>query len=1373
MEPRATCWTLIRDAAGGREPARAEFARRYEPVIREYLAARWRNRGLAAHVEDAVQEVFVDCLREGGVLARADPERAGGFRGFLYGVARRAAQRVEAEVARARRGRDPGSFRPEEVERDETTLSKAFDRAWAGALLREAGDRFFERARELDEASAKRAELLRLRFEDELPIREIARRWEVDPARLHHDYARARREFRAVLIESLGFHQAAPPERLGAECDRLAGAPAVTPGETTGGRDELLLDAGLRAYFAGRSERSELDTVLAQIRARVEPQAPDATATDRNERYRFEGEIAQGGIGVVYRGRDVDLGRDVALKVLHDRYVDEPAFVRRFVEEARIGGRLQHPAIVPGHELGLADGRPYFAMKLIEGETLAELFAHRRSPADERRRFLGVFEQVCHAVAYAHAHGVIHRDLKPANVMVGSFGEVQVVDWGLAKDLGSASAESTGAPAPRSRTDSMAGSVMGTPAYMSPEQARGAVDELDARTDVFALGAIACEILTGTPPYDGEPRTALESAREHAVGDALRRLEGCDADPELVELVRECLAATPARRPPDAGHLARRVAAHLAAVEERSQRAELRAAEERVKAAHARRAQRLTAGLAAAVVVACVAIGAYTWNEWRTSVENREAVLALRGALGEADRLRAAAEAGGDERVPWIEAVAAAERAKAMLGSLKLDDALRARADTTERAARAGLEQAEAAVATRARDDAMRARLEQIPLLALAPAFRTSTADPRSARVDAYAREYRAYGVDVATLPDEEVVRRVTESALRTELAYALYSWAIDAHALDPDAGEHARLRGLARAAAPDDWIDGVVGTLFETGAKRAVGELVDAADAAHLPADTCALVASALEAAGDEGETRAFYDAAWLAHPGAYGLATQAGTFFRTRRDAENVRALRCFRAALAVRPDDPEALLGVGLALSDLGEPEAALDVLRRAVDRGADHRARIGIAHALFRTGDVPAARNAFEEVLEERPDDRNAAMAFGELLAAEGLHAEACARFEQAIALDAAEDAIGPQSVWPHVYYGLSLHQLHRCGEALSSFRRARDARDDLASVHGNLAVELMDTGGDSTEALAAARRAVELDGGHEGAWYAIARIEQSRGESERSLEAATRAVELGSSRANLYWVLGRARYELNDYEEAIAAFERSIELDPAAGESWISLAHCHAERGRARRARECYRTALPLVADRPDWKGAVEEWLDAIEPLAEGEERLLSVLAGDAPPASPREAIAAAQLGERRERYGRAVELYAGVFGAGTEAARQLHKNHVTDGMCAAALAATAGGAPGEPPTGSERRTWRRHALAWGREFVAFGEDVLADGPEPFAPLVAGVLEQWLARWELAGVRDEEALRELLDEEREEWQAFWDDVERLREALAAR
>jgi serine/threonine protein kinase len=185
----------------------------------------------------------------------------------------------------------------------------------------------------------------------------------------------------------------------------------------------------------------------------VRPGSPEMPApAARTARYQLFGEIARGGMGAILRGRDPDLGRELAVKVLLEGHQGKPDLIRRFVEEAQITGQLQHPGLVPVYELGaFADRRPFFAMKLVKGRTLAALLHERTDPGEDLPRFLGIFEQVAQTVAYAHARGVIHRDLKPSNVMVGSFGEVQVMDWGLAKVLSRGRGRTRRGPRPRRR----------------------------------------------------------------------------------------------------------------------------------------------------------------------------------------------------------------------------------------------------------------------------------------------------------------------------------------------------------------------------------------------------------------------------------------------------------------------------------------------------------------------------------------------------------------------------------------------------------------------------------------------------------------------------------------------------------------------------------------------------------------------------------------------------------------------------------------------------------------------------------------------------------------------------------------------------------
>jgi len=347
--------------------------------------------------------------------------------------------------------------------------------------------------------------------------------------------------------------------------------------------------------------------------------------------YEILSKLGAGGMGVVYRARELAFDRDVAVKVLKAKYPQHSPILRRFLEEARITAQLQHPAIPPVHHIGeLADGRPFLAMKLIKGDTLADLLA---AEGAVRGRFMPAFAQVCQAVAYAHAHKVIHRDLKPHNVMVGAYGEVQVMDWGLAKVLGApepASAEpgaevSTEIRAGRDPdSETQAGSVMGTPAYMAPEQAAGEVDKVDERADVFGLGAVLCAVLTGDPPYTGSGK---DSVRVKAIRcdtvDAFARLDASGADAELIALCKVCLSADRDARPRNASELSDAVSAHLAAVEERAKQAEL----ERARTEERRKKRRVQWALAGSVLLVLVAgtFGAVVTRLWRKAETQRDA----------------------------------------------------------------------------------------------------------------------------------------------------------------------------------------------------------------------------------------------------------------------------------------------------------------------------------------------------------------------------------------------------------------------------------------------------------------------------------------------------------------------------------------------------------------------------------------------------------------------------------------------------------------------------------------------------------------------------------------------------------------------------
>lgn len=240
--------------------------------------------------------------------------------------------------------------------------------------------------------------------------------------------------------------------------------------------------------------------------------APAAAASDGLEkRFVDHGEIARGGMGVVHRVLERSLNRVVALKVLKPDKATSPGARKRFIAEAQITGQLEHPYIVPVYELGVDDdGQTFFTMKLLEGRTLEKAIEDRRPAVDDAalRDAVDVILKVADALSFAHSRGVIHRDLKPSNVMVGDHGEVTLMDWGIAR-VPEPAARPALAPGDK-RTTSLTsfgpermGTVLGTYAYMSPEQARGAINEMSPRTDVFGLGAVLFRVVSGRAPIEG------------------------------------------------------------------------------------------------------------------------------------------------------------------------------------------------------------------------------------------------------------------------------------------------------------------------------------------------------------------------------------------------------------------------------------------------------------------------------------------------------------------------------------------------------------------------------------------------------------------------------------------------------------------------------------------------------------------------------------------------------------------------------------------------------------------------------------------------------------------------------------------------------
>ncbi len=380
-------------------------------------------------------------------------------------------------------------------------------------------------------------------------------------------------------------------------------------------RAQLLAQAefsDLLHHLAGRGEAEDITEITPAGRP-LDGAAAAAAALDIPG-YAILGEVGRGGMGVVYKAQQQALNRLVAMKVCGERFSAWPESDALFRQEAQTLAQLQHPAIVPVYDLGrTADGRLFFTMQFVEGESLHAVLERRANCRERLLYFLGMFQAIAEAIAVAHQRGILHRDLKPRNVMVSQGEQVHVVDWGLGKLL---------PDAVKSGADEAVSFDGGTAEYLSPEQAVGGPG-IDKRTDVFGLGAILCEILTGQAPYLGSREQCLEQARKGDVSGAFERLDRCGADPELVRLARRCLARRPEDRPADAAAVAETVRQYLVGLQEKLQ--------------GERRLRRLVVALAVAVVLLVVTAG----TAW---VRRTETETAVRLALQNAEMLREGAE---------------------------------------------------------------------------------------------------------------------------------------------------------------------------------------------------------------------------------------------------------------------------------------------------------------------------------------------------------------------------------------------------------------------------------------------------------------------------------------------------------------------------------------------------------------------------------------------------------------------------------------------------------------------------------------------------------------------------------------------------------
>ena len=856
-------------------------------------------------------------------------------------------------------------------------------------------------------------------------------------------------------------------------------------------------------------------------------------------------EIARGGMGVVYAAYDPTFDREVAIKVMHHGQDAE-----RFLVESKITAQLPHPGVPPVHALGtLPDGCPFLAMKLIQGRTLAAELKTADLP-----RLLGTFEQICQTVGFAHSRGIIHRDLKPANVMVGAFGEVQVMDWGLARlvrDEGGMRDETKALPAssliPLSSLETRPGQVKGTPAYMAPEQARG--EPVGPPTDVFALGGILAVVLTGQAPFVGA--TVMDTVLMAAQADlesCFARLDACGADAELLALAKRCLAPRAEDRFPDGKAVAEAVAAYRAGVEERLRQAERDRAVSAAEAREQRKRRKVQLALVALVLLTAIGVGTGLWlqdrRESKRKADADREQARLEGQRDEAEKNKAEQAREG---VP-----AGLELATNLRKRYEFDraqDALAQVAKLAESGAPEllpGVEQARADLAFVIQLDDIRYRKwVWVPGAGGKGDFNTKIASP------AYSAAFAARGWNLEALPPAEAAKRISASAIRAELVAAVDDWAL----YEPNEAVRNRLLEIARGADPGPWLNRLRDSAMWRD-KAALAKLAAEADPDRTPPYAWSVLVTLMSLPGRGLDPPAMLSAARARHPKDFDLAFAVG---RWHKNSKTGQAIGPYEAACALRPENLAVWVNLGIARAENGDPDGAITAFKQAIRLNPKFAlAHTGLGAALHERGDRDAAIAALKEAIRLDPTYARAHSNLGIALAENGDPDGAVTAYKEAIKLE-------PTDADTHYNLGNVLFDKDDLDGAIAAYREARKLNPTDADIHHNLGNALADKG-DADGAIAAYREAIKYNPKHADTHHNLGNVLFDKDDLDGAIAAYKEAIKHDPKHAEAHYGLGVALQEKGNIDDAMTAYEQAAALNPKHADAHYNLGILLSDRG---------------------------------------------------------------------------------------------------------------------------------------------------------------------------------------------------------------
>jgi Flp pilus assembly protein TadD/tRNA A-37 threonylcarbamoyl transferase component Bud32 len=1154
--------------------------------------------------------------------------------------------------------------------------------------------------------------------------------------------------------------------------------------------DTPLTDLLVRRGWLSPEHRAELERrLVAPVQRPASPDAgwtavlADIPGVEQRGRYVLEPGQAplEGGMGRVWQVQDDQLGRRVALKEMREETRDVPALRRRFLIEAQITAQLEHPGIVPVYELRKTeDGSgPFYTMRFVEGRTLSEAArAFHRSPARGQaenlalRDLLTSFVSVCNTLAYAHARGVVHRDLKGSNIVLGRYGEVLVLDWGVARVLGTAD-DPTLTPVTLDSTPEQTCGAVGTPDYAAPEQAPWPgpapepADRIDRRTDVFGLGAVLYELLTGRAPYAGDPgpdaEERWERVRQGRVVPVRTRAPWVARPLEAVCM--KALAVRPEDRYPSATELADEVRRWLSG-------APVRAWPEpwAVRAGRWLRRHRTLAasGAAAAVVALGLLTAGVIYRRWEQHAQQ----VALR------------------ERQH-----AAAERCDAALA-----DAALLRKQLRFKAARTLLEQAGVMARDSGNEDLQEQQQQAEADLNLveelhrvregASVLINGRWDPER-RSREYPKVLAGLGLNVLD-GKEDVVERIRTLAVRDEVLAGLEDWM----AWEPDGARQLQLLELTQQIDPSAWREEVAQAVRSKSRARLL-QILARTDPRRLSPGSAIWLATL--AGLDAPESRRLLALAREGHPDDFWLHFTVGNQFegdRATRGASDLQeAIGSYRAALALKPDSPAIHTNLGNVLRARGDVAGAIRYHREAIRLDARDplpHYNLGVAldlqgnleeavrcyretlrldpgfapahsnlgFALQRKGDVEGAIRSYKEAIRLDPRLAQAHTNLGYALNARGDLEGAIRCFREAIRVDPRH----AQS-WSNLGYGL--HARGDTEAAIPILREAIRLDPRHAKAHYNLG-NALHAREDLEGALRSLREAIRLDPQFPGAHTSLGRVLLDKGDPEGAIRCHHDALRLDPRYTNAHYNLGMALHAQGDLEGAARCFREVIRLDPRSANAHGALGHSLLERGDFAAARVALERALASSSFPASVVPETRKLLERCKRGQEAEQRLQAVLTGQATPRDTRDRLALGSVAvlPAQQHYATAARLFHEALTARPDLADDPRARLRYNAACAAAQAGCGHGKDSAGLSAIDRTAWRRQALTWLDADLRARRQQLTSGQPGESKQARQSLTHWRKDQDLACVRDAAALMKLPREERQAWQDFWSRVEAL-------